>query len=43
MSDSDVVTGIAWYRRDPWARLRELAPDADELEESFDDWPAGVQ
>ena len=43
MSTSGVVTGIAWYRRDQWRRLREVASDADELEESYDDWLAGAQ
>ena len=43
MNDSDAVTGIAWYRRDHWTRLRELASDADKLEESYDDWLAGSQ
>ncbi len=43
MNDSDVVTGIAWYRRDQWTRLRELASDADKLEESYEDWLAGAQ
>ena len=43
MNDSDAVTGIAWYRRDQWTRLRELASDADKLEESYEDWLAGAQ
>ena len=43
MSRSDPITGIAWYRRDQWARLRELAADADRLEEAYDDWLAGAQ
>src|SRR5712691_1053313 len=43
LSDSDTVTGIAWYRRDQWARLRELATDADRLEEAYEDWLAGAQ
>jgi len=43
VSDSDTITGIAWYRRDQWARLRELAADADRLEEEFEDWLAGAQ
>ncbi len=43
MNDRDVVTGIAWYRRDQWTRLRELASDADKLEESYEDWLAGAQ
>ena len=25
VSDRDAVTGIAWYRRDQWARFRKLA------------------
>ena len=43
MSDSAAVAGIAWYRRDQWARLRELASDADKLDESYEDWLAGAQ
>ncbi len=43
MSDSDPITGIAWYRRDQWARLRKLAADADRLEEEFEDWLVGAQ
>ena len=43
MNDDQIVTGIAWYRREQWARLRELSVDADELEESYDDWLTGVQ
>ena len=43
MSDGDTITGIAWYRRDQWARLRELAVDADRLEEAFEDWLVGAQ
>jgi len=43
VSDSETITGIAWYRRDQWARLRELATDADRLEEAYEDWLAGAQ
>lgn len=43
VSDSGAVTGIAWYRRDEWARLRELATDAEKLDEAYDDWLAGAQ
>src|SRR6266508_4408370 len=28
INESAVVAGIAWYRRDQWARLRDLASDA---------------
>jgi hypothetical protein len=43
VSNGDTITGIAWYRRDQWARLRELAADADRLEEEFEDWLVGAQ
>jgi hypothetical protein len=43
MNDNDAVTGIAWYRRDQWARFRELAPDAGQLEVSYEDWLASAQ
>jgi len=43
VSDGSTVTGIAWYRRDQWARLRELSADADKLAESHEDWLAGAQ
>jgi hypothetical protein len=43
VSNRDIVTGIAWYRRDQWARLREVATDADRLEEAYEDWLAGAQ
>jgi hypothetical protein len=33
-----VVTGIAWYRRDQWPRLREVAADPEILEETYDGW-----
>jgi len=43
VNDHNLLTGIAWYRRTQWTRLRELASDADKIEESYDDWLAGAQ
>ena len=43
MNDNSAPTGIAWYRRDQWTRLRELAPDVEKIEESYEDWLAGAQ
>src|SRR5712691_4703559 len=43
VSASDLVTGVAWYRRDQWSRLRELASDRDKLDDSYDQWLAGAQ
>lgn len=30
--------GLAWYRPEQWARLREISVDADELEATFLEW-----
>jgi hypothetical protein len=32
--------GLAWYQREQWARLRELAADTAALEEYYDEWVA---
>ena len=37
------VIGIAWYRPQDWNRLREIAADPDELEESHGAWLTTVQ
>ncbi len=37
-----MVTGLAWYRREQWARLREISEDADALEDTYDDWLASA-
>jgi hypothetical protein len=43
MSGSNVITGFAWYRREQWSRLRELASDPDKLDDSYDGWLASAQ
>ena len=35
---SDTVYGMAWYHPDQWQRLREMSSDAEDFEESYDDW-----
>ena len=35
---ADVVTGICWYSAEQWARLREVASDPGELEETHEEW-----
>ena len=35
--------GVAWYQREQWARLRELAADAPALEEYYDEWVASAE
>jgi hypothetical protein len=34
----DVVAGIAWFRADQWPLLRSLATDAEDLEETHEEW-----
>lgn len=38
----DVAIGVAWYRREQWPRLLEIASDRDKLEDSYDEWLAGA-
>ena len=33
-----IAAGVAWYRRDQWPRLLEVAEDADELEDTYEGW-----
>ncbi len=34
----EVVAGIAWFRASQWQLLRSLATDADDLEETHEEW-----
>ena len=34
--------GLAWYTREAWERLRELADDAQALDDTFEDWERGA-
>ena len=37
-NESKIITGVAWYRPEQWERLREVAEDVDNLEETYDAW-----
>jgi hypothetical protein len=37
-SEAKIITGVAWYRPEQWDRLREVAEDVDNLEETYDAW-----
>src|ERR1700683_4250935 len=39
---SDAQLGLAWYTREAWARLREIATDRDALDDRFEDWERGA-
>jgi hypothetical protein len=32
------IVGMAWYRPEQWARLRELSEDVDQLETDYESW-----
>ena len=34
------ASGVAWYDRAQWQRLREVAADPERLENSYDEWVA---
>jgi len=36
----DMATGICWYSAEQWARLREVASDPENLEETHEEWLA---
>jgi hypothetical protein len=33
-----LVVGVAWYRREQWPRLREIAADPEMIEETYEEW-----
>ena len=43
MTETNSVTGVAWYRREDWSRLREIASDRTKLDDSYEAWLAGAQ
>lgn len=39
---SDAQLGVAWYSREAWERLRQLADDREALDDTFEDWERGA-
>lgn len=37
-SETAAILGIAWYRREEWSHLLEIAADRDELEDIYEEW-----
>lgn len=35
---SRAVTGMAWFDREQWQRLHEVAEDSDQLDETYAEW-----
>ena len=36
----EAAPGVAWFDREQWQRLREVAADPERLEESYEAWVA---
>lgn len=37
-SSKQPIVGVAWYSKEQWNRLRELADDKDALNDSYEEW-----
>ena len=37
-NETQIVTGVAWYRPEQWQRLRDVSEDVDNLEETYEAW-----
>jgi len=44
-SDEEVteVVGVAWYTPEQWDRLREISSDADNLEDTYEEWKSSAE
>jgi hypothetical protein len=36
--EQKMVTGMAWYRPDQWALLRQVSSDSGDIEETYQEW-----
>ena len=41
-TSNDVELGLAWYSRESWMRLREVADDAHALDGTYEAWERGA-
>jgi hypothetical protein len=39
---NDAQIGLAWYSREDWERLRAIADDREQLDDSFEEWERGA-
>jgi len=37
-SKQELVVGFAWYRPAQWQRVRDISTDADDLEDTYEEW-----
>jgi hypothetical protein len=38
MENEQLVFGLCWYQSEQWSRLLEISEDADDLEETYEEW-----
>ena len=38
MQDHEIVIGIAWFQPECWVRLKKIADDRANLDDSYDEW-----
>ena len=38
----DAQIGLAWYSRESWEKLRRIADDRKQLDDSFEEWERGA-
>jgi len=38
MQDNQIVVGIAWFQPESWERLKVIADDRADLDDSYDEW-----
>lgn len=38
----DAQLGLAWYSREAWERLRQVANDVHALDDTYEDWERGA-
>ena len=36
--ESPMVIGIGWYDRAQWTKLKQVAADAEKLDDTYEDW-----
>lgn len=38
MSNEKTVIGMCWYKKEQWGRLRDIVPDRDDLDDTYQQW-----
>lgn len=38
MTEENIVIGVCWYKKAQWARLRDIVPDRNDLDDTYQQW-----